>query len=564
MFLGAAATYNAFNYFHPIRLKPKHFQIATPSKEVFEEKPFVILVMSYNNENYVEQNIKSILAQNYQNYRVLYFDDASSDNTFEKVKHYTKESKERFSLFKNPKNRGAMANHWHAIQMCEDDEIVVVLDGDDHFPHKEVLSRLNHYYQNPDVWLTHSRHIEYTDHRQGICSKPLKKQVIQKGTIRKEPWQTSHLRSFYAGLSKQIKLQDIIHDNRFFPTTYDLGCMIPMVEMAKEHTFFIPENLYMYNFVNPLSDARVHTDSQNFYDRHIRNLPSYTPISHYKKKKKANAADLVIFSYDRPLQLYALLESIEKQVQGLNQTTIIYRASDERFLASYREIIKEFPSHKYIKQPDQFCKESFKPLVMETLCSMKAPYLLFAVDDIIVKDHIDLITCIDAMEKTAAYGFYLRLGESTNYCYASDQDQGIPNLMPIFDSVKTWQFYKGKEDWNYPNSVDMTLFRKKEVYNALKTFSFHNPAELEAKWAARSDHTLLGLCFQESKIVNLPMNIVSQTFENRRENSYSTQELLVKFESGLKMDIAPLYQIKNKSAHIDYLPSFIEKASKSR
>ena len=34
--------------------------------------------------------------------------------------------------------------------------------------------------------------------------------------------------------------------------------------------------------------------------------------------------DLIIFSYDRPMQLYALLESIETYVRGLENINTIY------------------------------------------------------------------------------------------------------------------------------------------------------------------------------------------------------------------------------------------------
>ena len=42
-------------------------------------------------------------------------------------------------------------------------------------------------------------------------------------------------------------------------------------------------------------------------------------------------ADLVIFSYNRPLQLYALLESITNYVTGLDKIMVIYRSSDARY-----------------------------------------------------------------------------------------------------------------------------------------------------------------------------------------------------------------------------------------
>ena len=61
-------------------------------------------------------------------------------------------------------------------------------------------------------------------------------------------------------------------------------------------------------------------------------------------------ADLIIFSYDRPMQLFALLESIEKNVVGLNKTNVIYRSSNNEFEVGYEIVKKSFPTSNYVKQ----------------------------------------------------------------------------------------------------------------------------------------------------------------------------------------------------------------------
>ena len=50
-----------------------------------ENNKFVILITAYNDEKWVEYNIASILNQTYSNYKVLYYDDASTDNTYQEV-----------------------------------------------------------------------------------------------------------------------------------------------------------------------------------------------------------------------------------------------------------------------------------------------------------------------------------------------------------------------------------------------------------------------------------------------------------------------------------------------
>ena len=47
-------------------------------------------------------------------------------------------------------------------------------------------------------------------------------------------------------------------------------------------------------------------------------------------------------------------------------------------------------------------------------------------------------------------------------------------------------------------------------------------------------------------------------------NLYTPQELLEKFEAGYKMDIAPLYQFKNKAVHTEYEPIFIPRIEKEK
>ena len=57
-------------------------------------KQLCVIVTSYNNgENKLyEKNVKSIMRQNYNNYKVIYIDDASTDNTMNIVKRFVGEN----------------------------------------------------------------------------------------------------------------------------------------------------------------------------------------------------------------------------------------------------------------------------------------------------------------------------------------------------------------------------------------------------------------------------------------------------------------------------------------
>ncbi|GAB5411425.1 MAG: hypothetical protein ChlgKO_05390 [Chlamydiales bacterium] len=277
----------------------------------------------------------------------------------------------------------------------------------------------------------------------------------------------------------------------------------------------------------------------------------------------ASGADLVIFSYDRPLQLYALLESAEQHVDGIEQTVVLYRASENSYEKGYEVVAKQFPQVSFFQQSHRRAKSDFKPLLMRALNRVcKSSYLFFAVDDIVIKDQVDLSLCISYLEKHKAEGFHLRMGKNLDYCYMLRAKQPLPDFEELSDGVLRWQFKKGKYDWAYPHTVDCCIYRKEQILKDFSQISFSNPNTLEAKWAGRSNYSRFGLCFATSKIVNLPLNLVNETYQtNANMNGLTAADLLKLFNLGKKMDIAQLSQIDNRSAHIDYEPSFVDRES---
>src|SRR3989304_6153185 len=53
----------------------------TEEKANFNEKPIVVVIPSYNNKQWYQKNLDSVLTQNYHNFRIIFIDDASPDGT---------------------------------------------------------------------------------------------------------------------------------------------------------------------------------------------------------------------------------------------------------------------------------------------------------------------------------------------------------------------------------------------------------------------------------------------------------------------------------------------------
>jgi len=532
---------------------------------VQEHKPFVIIIPSYNNSLWAEKNLRSVFEQKYDNFRVIYINDASTDGTSSQVDQliHSWGKNHQIEVIDNLANQGAMENIYRSTSLCDPNEIVLVLDGDDWLAHDRVIEKLNEVYANPDVWATWGSYVEYPNYsikHVANFSQPIPLSVIQKQNLRKyskNHWCFSQLRTFYAGLFQQLKLQDLIYEGKFVDAANDVAFFIPVLEMAGTHIQYVPEVLYIWNRATPLNDDKIRGKRQLEIAQATFKKTPYFPLKCLPNENKnlEQTADLIIFSYNRPLQLYALLESTKKHCVGINEVQVIYRFSDEDYAAGYQQVKADFPHIKMVAEQD------FKANVTDALMSGKSEYFLFAVDDIIITDRIDIHQGVLALQQTDAYGFFYRLGKEIVYDYMLDIPLDKPNLIQVNEDMYAWLFKQHQGYWGYPTSTDLVLYRKERILDQLEKIAFTNPNELETEWLKITSSNRLGLCHQTSRMVNIPLNLVTPS-TNRNMNSLNPKKLLDIFNQNLKIDVEALNLYPHQSAHIHYHPSFIPREPK--
>jgi glycosyltransferase involved in cell wall biosynthesis len=244
-------------------------------------KKIVLIIPSYNNGQWYERNLSSVLAQDYQNFRAIYIDDCSSDGTGELVEKFivARNSGGLIRLIRNPVRMGALQNLYNTVHICDDDEIVILLDGDDWLAHNRVLKKINDVYTNPDCWMTYGQYLSWPENVSGY-SKEIPSDVIDSNNFRENEWCSSHLRSFYAWLFKLIKVEDLISPyGTFYQMAWDQAIMFPMLEMSGHRARFINEVLYIYNAANPINDHRVDRQLQRDLEAAIRRQKRYQCLS---------------------------------------------------------------------------------------------------------------------------------------------------------------------------------------------------------------------------------------------------------------------------------------------
>lgn len=252
------------------------------------EKSFVVVIPSYNNSDWYRYNLDSVYQQHYKNFSVIYIDDCSTDGTATLVGTYIKKKKyKNIMLIKNTKRVGALANVWHAIRQCNDNTIILTLDGDDWFAHNQVLTYLNVRYQTEDIWLTYGQFQNWPTGNPGWCQQ-IPARVINTNSFRDYGFWFAQPRSFYAWLAKKINPTDLLapHTNTFYQVAGDVALMFPMVEMAGRHIRFIDQVLYYHNVKTPLNDFKVHHDEQIAITQALQKRHPYQPLAQdwYDKK----------------------------------------------------------------------------------------------------------------------------------------------------------------------------------------------------------------------------------------------------------------------------------------
>lgn len=245
------------------------------------DNQFRIIIPVYNSEKWIEKCLNSICLQSYPNWRAIIVNDASTDNTLEVIKKTlnNKINKNNFKLFARSVNVGALENTIFGTNvMCSNDEdIIVVVDGDDWLIDSEVLSFLNQIYQDPNIWLTYGNYINSSTGNKSY----LNKQVINTRTYRKmQDYTTSHLRTYKFKIWKRIKDADFRNDfGKYYTITGDLAVMFPLIEMAGVNRIkFIDKPLYVYNDENSINDHKKNASYQLQVNSELRKKQNYEEI----------------------------------------------------------------------------------------------------------------------------------------------------------------------------------------------------------------------------------------------------------------------------------------------
>ena len=258
--------------------------------------------------------------------------------------------------------------------------------------------------------------------------------------------------------------------------------------------------------------------------------------------------NLLIWSKNRACQLHLLLESLEKNMEGVFKTTVINTSSSEEFADGYAKCLVAFPDVEFIYE-DNFCSQTKKWLYKA------GDHVCFSTDDTVIyrkpQYHWQRLDLSD----TAT--FSLRVGRNAlmQNCHTGEYQPQLTafdldfGFHPFSDTqtqdeiTLRWNFnhYHPNHNYGYPFGLDMHIYRADVMKKLLKYHKFNNTNELES-YLFNCKHLVPQYmsCLEQSCAVNIPANNMSGVTIAGQEHGSTIEELNSAYLGGQTIDLSKI------------------------
>ena len=501
-----------------------HLERVYPLK--VDQKIIAIVIMERDDLDY-KRTLDSIFDQVYSEFEVVCVGNGISSSSFKTVaEHIHQRQKEQQTVLTHyEKAVPELEILYEAIHQCAANDIIVPVRGGDWLAHEYVLDHLNRAYAHPDVWMTYSRSLNFPDYSDIKGVAHVDAAFTEKCFRYNRRLTLEGLKSFYAGFFQTIRLQDFLFRGSFINDAAELAFIFPLLEMGPEHVLFLAEVAYIKRQRRDRHASRSWVRDKQRVEAYLRSLPLYATIHHWKRAASQvhrYNSDVIIFSADRPLQLYATLESLRNNISDTSCIRVIYEASDSIFERAYLEIEAAFPAIEFLAVCD-YPTNTFNHLLMQVLAQKRAesPYLCILDDQVVIKEKVPLHRCIRTLEKVRADHFII------DYEPEAIDEKALPVACRLEGKIVAKQIETSvRETLNGISLCRKSLFSGKEWQQVETLGAF------KRLWRNTIAAHSVALFFNDAKRV---APLVGAAFSKERQREWAYQ-----FIEGFKIDLASL------------------------
>ncbi|MDM7936978.1 MAG: glycosyltransferase [Cyanobium sp. CZS 48M] len=136
----------------PFRSLPAIFRSGEPSAHSHASPRVSVVVPCYNHAEFLEQRLKSIVAQTYTNLEVILLDDASSDGSLALLQRFREQHPDITRLLANDVNAGSPFSQWRKGIRAASGDLIWIAESDD-FCAPDFLEKLVPHFRNEGVML---------------------------------------------------------------------------------------------------------------------------------------------------------------------------------------------------------------------------------------------------------------------------------------------------------------------------------------------------------------------------------------------------------------------------
>jgi hypothetical protein len=177
----------------------------------------------------------------------------------------------------------------------------------------------------------------------------------------------------------------------------------------------------------------------------------------------------LVFSRNRPMQLDALLRSIETHAQALyGETTVLYRSDSPMHALAYLDCLKAHPRVESQRQ-----SSSFELDLREWFDRSSGDWIGFHCDD----DLFYRSPLVEPLPAADELCYALRLGKNTTFCHPLGVEQQVPTALEVCGAP--WFWPAADHDFGYPFSLDGHIYRRSSIGALLAELRFDSPNDFE-------------------------------------------------------------------------------------
>ena len=299
-----------------------------------------VLLICYNQEQFIEKTLRSILSQKTDfEYRVVVADDCSKDSTIEIVKNIEKESRKNFIYLDRSRNLGISENYYRSFNSCNS-KYIAVMEGDDLWIDEYRLQKHVDFLESHiDYSMSFNKIVVTTSDNHTHIQPNFEKENYEEGyyTVDGDTLASSNvIGNFSACVYRTEYLKKI--DKEIFMNGYDWIINLKMSQFGKICCFLQPQSVYRLHS-NGVWSGMSHVDQLkdviNAIEKYDR-LTNYEFSNSFKKHSSRLKAELHTIERDQRVNESAPIDKNNKPTNAMTIVINEIRAFISRMIAFVR------------------------------------------------------------------------------------------------------------------------------------------------------------------------------------------------------------------------------------